>query len=123
MSKSIKVIVAGSRSIQDYPLVKAKLDHLFQNIPASTEIIIVSGTCSGPDLLGERYAQENRLQIKRYPAQWNVYGKSAGPRRNAVMAQNATHAVIFWDSISRGTKSMINLAHTYKLNVRVIEVN
>ena len=47
-----KVIIAGSRSFNQYDLIKAKLDFYFSNrLPA---VEIVSGTVRGADVLGEK---------------------------------------------------------------------
>ena len=56
------------------------------------------------------------------PADWDTYGKSAGYRRNADMLKYAKeeYAVVFafWNSTSKGTKNMIDIAH--KSNVAVL---
>lgn len=88
-------------------------------ITAGYSIVIVSGGCAGADLLGERYAKENRYSIDRYPAEWKKYGKKAGIMRNAVMADNADALITYWDGISRGTKNMIDEARKKGLAVRV----
>ena len=58
-------------------------------------------------MLGERYAKENGFKIERYPALWEKYGKSAGPKRNEKMAEVCDCAICFWDGESKGTQSMI----------------
>lgn len=112
-----KVIVAGTRSFDDYELLRAKMDRLTSR---QRDVEIVSGTARGADQLGERYAAERGLPIKRFPADWNTYGKSAGYRRNAEMAEYADAAVVFWDGKSKGSKHMIDLARAKGLEVRVI---
>lgn len=114
-----KVIIAGSRDFQDYTLLEAKMDHLLTN-RVDEGITILCGLARGADKLGERYAKEHNHQIEYYPADWNTYGRSAGYRRNEQMAQNADALVAFWDSKSRGTQHMINLAKKYNLAIRII---
>jgi hypothetical protein len=114
----VKIIVAGSRNFNDYNLLKENLDFLIQG---RKETEIVSGTAKGADLLGERYAREEGFFIKRFPADWNKYGKKAGYIRNEEMAKYADACVCFWDGSSRGTESMINLAK--KHNLRTIVIN
>jgi hypothetical protein len=116
----MRVVIAGSRSFSDYNLLKNKLDHLLQN-KTKEQIEIVSGTARGADLLGERYAREKGYKITRFPADWEK-GKKAGYIRNKEMAKYATHAVIFWDGKSKGTRHMINLAKEYKLNYRIVKI-
>lgn len=100
----MKVIIAGTRDFNDYKRLKHDLD-LYRTTANITEI--VSGGCRGADLLGEKYAKENNIPVKRFPANWEVYGKKAGPIRNAEMAEYADCLIAYWDSKSRGTKNMI----------------
>jgi hypothetical protein len=114
----LKVIVAGSRSFSDYAFAKTYLDRILAN---HAEVEIVSGTARGADQLGERYAQERGFAVKKFPADWDTHGKSAGYKRNEQMAIYADHAVIFWDGSSKGTKHMINLCVKHGINHRVIQ--
>lgn len=116
---SFKVIVAGSRSFQDYRLLKATLDHLLSRKEGES-VVIISGGARGADSLGERYARERGYRVKRFPAQWERYGRSAGYRRNEVMAAYADALVAFWDGKSPGTRHMIEVACQQGLAVRVI---
>ena len=115
----LKIIVAGSREFNDYPLLKQKLDFYCQRYSPS-QIEIVSGEARGADRLGEKYAQHSQLSLKQFPADWDKHGKSAGYRRNEEMAEYATHAVVFWDGKSKGSEHMINLAKEQELNLRVV---
>lgn len=112
-----RVIIAGGQYFEDYNTLKAYADRMLSNI--TDEIQIVSGCASGADALGERYAQEKGYSLKRFPADWNSYGRSAGPKRNRQMAQYADALIAFWDGVSRGTKNMIDEATSAGLLVRV----
>jgi hypothetical protein len=81
---------------------------------------IISGTAKGADKLGERWAHSKGISIKRFPADWDKFGKSAGYKRNAEMAKYGDSLVIFWDGVSRGTKHMKELATKYGLKVKII---
>lgn len=112
-----RVIIAGGRYYEDYNTLKAYADRMLSNI--TDEIQIVSGGASGADALGERYAKEKGYSLKRFPADWNSYGRSAGVKRNRQMAQYADALIAFWDGVSRGTKNMIDEATSAGLLVRV----
>jgi hypothetical protein len=116
----MRIIIAGGREFDDYTKLKEYCNHSFQKIDKST-IEIVSGTAGGADTLGERYAGDNGLTIKRFPANWDKYKKGAGYRRNAEMAEYAQSLIAFWDGKSRGTMHMINIAKKKGLQVRVVE--
>ena len=117
MINMYKVIVAGSRTFNDYDLLENKLNLLLKD---KLNVQIVSGTCYGADLLGEKYANKHKLDIKRFPADWNKYGKSAGYIRNKEMANYADACIVFWDGISRGTMHMINLAKDKGLKLEIV---
>lgn len=110
MSEKFKLIVAGTRSFNDYELLRSILSTLFMKRHCWTidwNEEIVSGGAPGADTLPVRYATEADMPFKVFPADWNKYGKSAGPRRNRQMAEYADAAIVFWDGKSRGTQNMI----------------
>lgn len=112
-----KVIVAGTRSCDDYELLEERLNYYLQD---KTDVEIVSGTARGTDQLGELYAANHGLSVTRFPAEWERYGKSAGYKRNAQMAEYADAAIVFWDGKSKGSRHMIDLAKQRGLQVRVV---
>ena len=67
---------------------------------------IVSGCANGVDELGELYADEISVPIKRFKPNWSI-GKHAGFIRNVQMANYADGLIAIWDGESRGTKHMI----------------
>lgn len=115
-----KVIIAGSRNFNDYNLLREKMDFYLSNRFGVQSIQIVSGTARGADRLGERYANERNLDIKRFPANWELHGRAAGYIRNKQMIEYADACVVFWDGSSRGTESTINLAKQYNLPLRIV---
>ena len=108
----MKVIVAGGRDFKNYKLLKCTLDNFQQEYGNITEVI--SGTAIGVDKLGEQYANENNIPIKRFVPDWQGLGKKAGHVRNRKMGDYAKEhngmLVAFWDKQSRGTKGMIDYA-------------
>lgn len=112
-----RVIIAGSRSFSDYPLLEKTMDALLRN--TSDEITVLCGQASGADTLGDYYARRRGYEVEYYPADWKENGKQAGYIRNVRMAENADALAAFWDGKSRGTKHMIETAQKYGLKVRV----
>ena len=117
-----RIVIAGCRDFNDYKEAKEYIDFCISNIRKGNEIIIVSGGASGADALGERYAKENGFKIERYPAEWEKYGRSAGPKRNEIMAKICDYVICFWDGKSRGTKSMIEYAKKYGKPIRIKQI-
>ena len=116
-----RVIIAGTRSFNDYELLRDSCNNLLSEKQQTHTVVVISGTARGADQMGERYARERGFQFRRFPADWEQYGKSAGHIRNAKMADNADALIAFWDGQSRGTKNMIDNARRKGLAVRVIQ--
>jgi len=109
----MKLIIAGGRTFTNYNKLCQECDQFLQD---QTNIEIVSGAYyKGADKLGEQYAKERGYKITQFPANWNKYGKSAGPKRNQQMANYADALIAFWDGKSKGTKNMIDLAKSSHL--------
>lgn len=117
----MKVIIAGSRDVTEINDVIVAMNNMNDHIDISINDIteVVSGTARGVDRLGEQWARNMEIPVHRMPANWDLYGKSAGYRRNEEMAKYADVLVAIWDGQSRGTKHMINLAANYGLKVYV----
>jgi hypothetical protein len=113
-----KVIIAGGRNFSDYDLLSSNLHRLLSK---KIEVEIVSGMARGADSLALQYAKENSIPVKKFPANWDKDGNSAGYKRNVQMAEYADACVCFWNGKSKGTADMIRVARLYKLHVRVIK--
>jgi hypothetical protein len=75
---------------------------------------IVHGGCpTGADAIADRWARRRWYEPEVHPAQWDVYGRAAGPIRNEIMAASRIDVCVAFlrDPVgSRGTKGMIELA-------------
>lgn len=110
-----KVIIAGSRGFDSFKALKEYCDKIL----GKEEVIVISGTARGADKLGEKWAKDHGYKVVLYPADWNLYGKSAGYIRNKEMAEQADVLIAFWDRKSRGTKMMIDIAQSKGMEVYV----
>lgn len=117
-----RVIIAGCRDFNDYPLLCEKCDKILGNKREMHNVIVISGGARGADRLGERYARERGYRVRLFPADWDGDGNAAGPKRNARMAANADALIAFWDGESRGTKNMIDNARSRGLSTRIIQM-
>ena len=104
----MKVVIAGSREYTNYGEAEAFIAACISEIAG--EPVFVSGCCRGADQIGERFAEKHGFAVERCPADWNRYGRKAGPIRNKQMAEMADFVICFWDGKSKGTKSMIDCA-------------
>lgn len=120
---SYKVIIAGTRSFDDYSLLCSFCDKCLSRKGQTHDIVIVSGTARGADRLGERYAYDRGYEIKMFPADWQNNGKAAGIIRNTDMANYADALIAFWNGQSKGTLNMIETAKRKGLSVRIYNYN
>lgn len=104
----MRIIVAGSRTFNDYKLLEETLDDIIKEERIDNPVII-SGTAYGADSLGEVYAQKRGYQVVQFKPDWETHGKAAGFIRNKEMADNADMLVAFWDGQSKGTAMMIDI--------------
>lgn len=110
----MKVIIAGSRDISDYEIVRQAIiaSGLWKEYKHDLEI--VSGGARGVDRLGEEFARKNGLKVHQFIPDWDGLGKSAGHVRNREMGDFAkAHGgalIALWDGSSPGTKGMIDYA-------------
>lgn len=116
----MKVIIAGSRTIEDGSLIE-------QAVQGSGFAIteVVSGCAPGVDRLGARWARKNKVPVALFPAQWyknGQYDKRAGLERNIKMAEYADALIAIWDGNSPGTAHMIGAAKKAKLKFHVFNV-
>jgi hypothetical protein len=121
----VRILVAGSRDYADYHFFKEAIharlkEHEFDK----TKILFITGKArTGADDMIIRFAKEFGYEWAEYPADWDnldvpgavirykngkPYNVIAGHMRNGVMGKVCTHAVLFWDGISTGTKDMFN---------------
>lgn len=126
----MKVAIIGSRSFQNYELLKSKI------LPYRGSITeIVSGGASGADTLGENYAKENNIPRKIFPAEWDnfnepckirvnrngkEYNALAGFNRNQTIIENSDFVVVFWDGKSPGTRDSMSRAHKMRKDILII---
>lgn len=113
----MRLIVAGSRSIENYKVVCQAIDDLVnQGMSISA---IIDGAAPGVDTLASRYAHEHRIENVRIPADWKNLKKGAGKARNVEMAKMGDALLAIWDGRSAGTKHMIETAQKRGLKVFV----
>jgi hypothetical protein len=111
----MKVAVVGSRTFNDYNLLKETLDKLYPKIS-----LIVSGGAKGADSLAERYAQEEGIPTLVFKPEWKKYGKAAGFIRNKDIIMASETVVAFWDGVSKGTQNSMD--HAKDLGKQLIVV-
>lgn len=122
----MRILVCGSRHFQDFDLMR---DVLLKYFNGAGDVLI-HGMARGADQLSERIVVDlfhdlgNIPAIERYPADWERYGKSAGPIRNGQMLEKGKPDLViaFRGPNSRGTQNMIDQATKAGVPVKIVEI-
>lgn len=117
----MRIVIGGCRDFNDDALFSQQVSRILASYPLS-ETVFLSGHCSGADELAERYASEHGIQTELYPADWQRYGRAAGPIRNEQMVMQADCVIAFWDGKSRGTKSLISFAQKHNKILYIVYI-
>ncbi len=122
MSKyeSLTCGIVGSRTFTNFRLFQSVMWRLRSADGNITRL--VSGGASGADTLAQRYSMVYNIPIKVFYPDWKTYGKAAGPIRNKLIVQASDFVVAFWDHVSRGTLSSINLAKSFGKPIHIIDI-
>lgn len=114
----MKILVCGSRIWTSYERIAEVLGRYF---PISE---IIHGGCVGADAMAGDYAKATDTKCTVYPADWNRYGKAAGPIRNRLMLDQKPNLVIaFHEEIdkSKGTRDCYEEAIRRGIPVHLVE--
>lgn len=108
MSKQV-ILICGSRTWANHKIMK---DVLYDE--GNMISLVVHGGCNGADMMAEKICNQLSIPTKIYHAQWEEYGKSAGPIRNITMYRNEAPDMVyvFHDNLneSKGSKHMVKVA-------------
>ncbi len=120
MVKIFNCCICGCRDFIDYDFLKEKCLFLLKNkLP---DVCIISGGARGVDTLAEQFAKEFNLDLKIFKADWDKYGRAAGPKRNEQMVLVADGVIAFWDYKSKGTKTTIDFCKKHNVNCKIINI-
>lgn len=114
-----RVLVCGDRRFIDWPTMVAVLQR-----HVTCDDVLIQGECIGADRMA---AQIGRTQIgcevEGFPANWDKYGKAAGPIRNRQILDTKPDLVIAFHynyKQSRGTKDCVEQAMRRGINVILV---
>ncbi|MSP92323.1 MAG: DUF2493 domain-containing protein [Myxococcales bacterium] len=103
----MKLAVVGSRTFCNRALLFERLAAYLEAHPVTS---IVSGGAAGADALAEEVAREFGLPCTVVRAEWDQFGRAAGPLRNARIAGMADAVLAFIDkplAESAGTRDTV----------------
>ena len=116
----MKILVCGSRNWSDSVAIYAILRIVAQ---AYDGITVIHGDARGADRIAAKAAKRLGLQIKAFPADWDRYGKSAGPIRNQAMLEAKPKWVFAFTTrfpLTPGTRDMVTRAEAAGIKTTVV---
>lgn len=117
-----KLMICGGRDFANKELCFSSIQKFLEeeNLDYS-HLIILEGECpTGTDSFAKEFALSHNILLEKYPADWNKYGKAAGPIRNKQMVKECDCCLAFWDYKSKGTKSSIDFCKELEKKVKII---
>ena len=87
-------------------------------------VVLVEGECSGVDTIAREWGEHHLgVTVEPHPADWDTYGKAAGPRRNQEMADaGAEMCLAFPARLSGGTWNCIERCASAGIHVRIYPI-
>jgi hypothetical protein len=130
----MRLLVTGSRDWEG--VYATQRIHTFLNLVLALsdafgqKLTVVHGACpTGADQIIDAWAlrrEDAGVTVERYPANWRLHGKRAGPRRNEAMVDlGADMCIGFLKDNSSGTRNTLALARnkgipTYTVHWEII---
>lgn len=104
----MRVIICGDRNWDD----RKSIENYILSLPIGS--VIIQGKCRGADEIARYYAFLYGYEYIDFPADWERYGKAAGPIRNRQMLDEGIPDIVvaFHNDISKskGTANMLKQA-------------
>jgi len=104
----MRILVCGDRHWTDEKAIRRELGAMF------TGSTVIHGACRGADAIAGKVARELGFAVEEYPADWDKYGRAAGPIRNRQMIKegNPDLVIAFHPDLSKskGTADMCSAA-------------
>jgi hypothetical protein len=119
MTEPYRILVTGSRDWDDTEGLRFALIRVWaprHRLP----VVVVHGACpTGADAMAAEWAHDYGVRAEEHPADWDQFGKAAGPKRNAEMvAAGAQVCLAFIRNDSRGATHCAGLAEQAGIEVR-----
>ena len=121
----MRVLICGSRHFTNYDFMGTWIwKELFSKVEGFNITEIIHGGARGADTLAGLYAERHETPCKVFPADWDKYGKAAGPIRNKQMLDEGKPDLViaFRGPNSRGTQNMIDQATKAGIPVQIVDI-
>ena len=108
----MRILFCGDRHWTNYKVI---CDVMIEHRPT----VVIEGGANGADTLSLEAAEVFDICVQSFPAEWEKYGKAAGPIRNTQMLDEGKPDLVlaFHDDIqnSKGTLNMVRQSEKRKI--------
>ena len=122
----MRILVCGGRDYTNWVLLNRTLHHAIYDGDHTdySKQVIISGMAKGADTLAVQFADINNIPVLKFPADWDKYGKRAGPIRNQQMIDEGKPdlVVAFYGSRVEGSGTADMVRRAKKHGIEVIEI-
>lgn len=120
----MKLAIVGSRNFHDYDSFLKNVNEVLisWNVSLYHFDEIVSGGASGTDTLAEKLSTTYNITMKIFPAEWNIYGRAAGPTRNSQIVNYSDFMIAFVAKDSVGTLDSIRKAQQKRIPLVIVNI-
>jgi len=108
---SDRVIFTGGRDYHDWDAVSTLVKALPDNVT------VVVGDAKGADFMVRKAAKDRGLTVEEHKAEWEKYGKKAGPIRNQKMVDGGAYLCVAFPG-GDGTEDCVRRAHEAGIPVK-----
>lgn len=113
----MRVLICGDRNWTSVESILTQIEHYQPSV-------VIEGEARGADTIAREVANHLGIPVLAFPADWETYGRAAGPIRNAQMLKEGRPDLVlaFHENIeqSKGTKNMITIAEKAGIPTKVI---
>lgn len=112
-----RVLVCGGRDYADRETLRRVLD---AHLDLFGPFVLIHGAARGADTLAGEWAASRGVEFEAYPADWDRFGRRAGPERNRRMLHQGKPTVVVAFPGGAGTAHMVRIARAFDVPVFVV---
>jgi hypothetical protein len=106
----VRLCIAGSRYFFNKEEIFKIID-CYYSLETGLPSQVLCGCAPGVDRIGALWAEQHKIPIRFFPANWKKWGNYAGPKRNEEMAALANEVLVIRREDSKGSLTMIGASH------------
>lgn len=114
----MRILFCGDRNWTDAEKIAKAFDRL-------QPTLVIEGEARGADSLARDEAKRRGIMVLPFPAEWELYGRAAGPIRNRQMLDEGEPDLVvgFHSNIeaSKGTRDMLKQAVKRGIPIEVVQ--